>query len=290
MKILYVQDGWSKEFLSKTSLLENYGITDCSLRLASSADHFSTLSSKMHQHTSNELHLIVKGSQSYQVSNSVYTVTAGHYIMIPADVVHRHISAQDDTYKFTVTFSLTEKALPNLDGVVEKEAVCRAATKEMLDAIANIEAEAGLKKEYSVPLVESKIFQFLLYLARDVGACEGQRAYPANTTDLRLTSARQYIWNNIDRPIKCQEVAGYCHLSQKQLSRLFLRCLGVSIGDYIRSQRIVRVKQFLTESNYSLEQISEKMHFSNVYRFNAFFSKYAGVAPGRFRKMHTREL
>lgn len=285
MKILYMQQKQAENHLSKPSLLENYGITDCFLRIASSADHFSTLSPKMHQHAFCEIHLILKGSQQYLILNNLYTIPAGHFLLIPADIPHQHMATEPDTQKYSVSFSSKKNASPNLAGFFENKLICKAAAKDAMNAIANIETEADSKKEYSIALIESKIFQFLLYLARDAGVCEGQMTI-AEAEDPRLRFARQYIEDNIDRAVGCPEVASYCHLSQKQLSRLFSHSLGISTSTYIRSQRIVRIKQLLTESNYSLEHISEKLHFSNVYHFNSFFSKYAGVSPGRFRKMH----
>ena len=62
MKILYMQQKKQNSDLSKLSLLEDCGINDCFLRFADSENHFSTLSPKMHQHTFNELHLVLEGS------------------------------------------------------------------------------------------------------------------------------------------------------------------------------------------------------------------------------------
>lgn len=286
MKILYMQQKQADNDLSKSSILEDCGITQCFLRFADSADHFSTLSPKMHQHTFCEIHLILEGSQQYQIRNTLYTIAAGHFILIPADLPHQHIVTDPGTRKYSVCFSSAKNDPSGLAGFLEKQLICKAAPQDALDALLNIETEADAKKEYSIRLIESKLFQFLLYLARDAGINEGLMS-ATEEEDPRLRMARQYIGDNIDRGVGCQEVADYCHLSQKQLCRLFSHSLSISTADYIRSQRIIRIKQLLTESNSSLEQISERMHFSNVYHFNTFFSKYAGVAPGRFRKMHS---
>lgn len=285
MKILYMQRNDENSDLSKISILEGCGITSCFLRYANSENHFSTLSPRMHQHTFNELHLVLEGSQQYQILNSVYTVPSGHFLLIPADLPHQHLFTAPNTRKYTISFSPAKNATSGLAAFFEKKLICKAATEDALNALRNIESEADAMLEYSIALIESKLFLFLLYLARDAGISEGSRAI-STEEDPRLRLARQFIADNLDHAVSCSEVANYCHLSQKQLSRLFDRFLGTSIADYIRSQRIIRIKRLLTDSSDSLEQISEKMHFSNVYHFNTFFAKYAGIAPGRFRKMH----
>ena len=287
MKILYMQQKAEDSVLSKPSLLSDCGIHNCFLRFADSADLFSTLSPKMHQHAFTELHLIISGQQQYQLLNTVYTISAGHFLLIPAEIPHQHLFTQPGTRKYSFSFSADPDKADGLAAFLEKKLVIRAAPKAAIDALDGIEIEADSKREYSLPLVESKLFQFFLYLARDSGISEGVRTATGDE-DPRLRLARQYIADNIESAISCDEVASYCHLSQKQLSRLFQRALGVSTADFIRSQRVLRIRQILSESDDTLEQISEKMHFSNVYHFNTFFSKYAGVAPGRFRKMHTK--
>ena len=284
MKILYSQSNFDNENLSKPSLLGHFGIENCFLRFAESADHFSTLSPIVHQHASVEIHLIMEGAQQYHAQNTLYTISAGHFLLIPSDIPHQHISTVPNTRKYTICFSISGGGSYDFAPFFEKKLIFKAVTPSALAALADIEKEADFKGEYSIPLMESKLFQFLLYLARDCGICEDTSGF-MKEKDPRLSLAQQYIGDNIERSISCQEVADYCHLSQKQLARLFGHGLGISIANYIRSQRIARIRQLLIESCLSLEQISEKMHFSNVYHFNTFFSKYAGVSPGRFRKM-----
>lgn len=106
--------------------------------------------------------------------------------------------------------------------------------------------------------------------------------------DSRVILARQYVQDNIDRPISCPELASYCHLSQKQLTRLFLLYTSQTPASYIRSQKVLRIEQLLRETAYSLKEISDLLHFASENHFNSFFTKYSGMTPGAFRKMSNR--
>lgn len=284
MKIIYKQSIESKGHLSKTAILESVGIAGCHFKYIEPISDAFRITSRLHHHTSSEIHLITEGTQQYRIGNTVYNIPAGHYIMIPPGVAHQYIGSDPNTCKYSIAFSACEQEASSLGDYLQKTMVCKKVPETAWNAIAGIEAEADLHNEYSPILMETKILQFLIYLARDAGFAEEKRQ-GVEEEDPRLSIAKQYILDNIDRSVRCPEVATYCHLSQKQLNRLFTRFLGESIGSYIRGRKVARIEQLLTDSNLSLKQISEEMQFTNEYHFNAFFSKYAGMTPGAYRKM-----
>lgn len=284
MKIIYKQPVQGDEGLSKNALLEGFGITGCHFKFVNPTSDSPSITTSLHHHTSCEIHLITEGAQQYLVNNKVYHVPAGHYILIPSIISHRNISSEPDTQKYSITFHCEHSDATSLAIFLQSNVLCRPIPQDAWTAVRNIEAEAYSQREYSIPLIECNIFQFLLLLARDAGFHE---EYISTNTDEdpRLSIAKQYILDNIDRPISCPEVANYCHLSQKQLTRLFSQFTGKSISAYIRSQKIRRIEQLLAENSGSLKQISEQMQFTNEYHFNSFFTKYAGMTPGAYRKM-----
>lgn len=280
MKIIYKQP----TELSKAGILENAGITGCHFKYIEPLRDSFSITPRLHHHTSSELHLVIQGMQQYRIADALYTVPAGHYILIPPKVAHQYMDSAPNTCKYSITFSAGEQNPSGLGDFLQGTMTCRALPETAWSAIAGIETEASLQKEYSAAAMEAKILLFLLYLARDAGFQEEQRKR-LEEEDPRLSIARQYILDNIDHALTCPEVAAYCHLSQKQLTRLFARSLGCSIGGYIRSQKIARIEQLLRDSNLSLKQISDELHFTNEYHFNSFFTKYAGMTPGAYRKM-----
>ncbi len=85
--------------------------------------------------------------------------------------------------------------------------------------------------------------------------------------------------------ITFSDVAQYCHLSEKQLSRLFAAANNGTVAQYIRSQRVGRIEQMLIEGQLTIKEISERMNFTDEHYFNAFFKKHAGMTPGKYRRM-----
>ena len=103
--------------------------------------------------------------------------------------------------------------------------------------------------------------------------------------DPRLAMAKQYIIDNAEQKLSVSEVAAYCALSEKQLTRLF-DTEDTTPAEFIRSQKIKLIEQMLSDGNASLKEISDKMNFSNEFYFNTFFKKYSGMTPGEYRKMN----
>ena len=96
--------------------------------------------------------------------------------------------------------------------------------------------------------------------------------------------AKEYIEDNILRSVSVPEVAAYCCISSKQLTRIFLSEDGICVSEYIRRARCSHIESLLLESRYSLKEISDIMNFSSEYYFNVFFKKHAGMSPGAYRK------
>lgn len=58
----------------------------------------------------------------------------------------------------------------------------------------------------------------------------------------------------------------------------------MTFTDLINMEKLDVAKKMLLESNASVAEIAEKLHYSNTQNFIRFFSKYVGSTPGKYRK------
>lgn len=58
-----------------------------------------------------------------------------------------------------------------------------------------------------------------------------------NSVDNRFVIASKFILDNIERNLSVADVAFYCHLSPRQLTRIFLDAEGVSPAKYINGKK-----------------------------------------------------
>ena len=282
MKILFKQDPQ----LQKISLLEQIGIHNCHVKLVRPSLDSRSITPRPHHHTSCEIHLVSTGQQNYCSEEKYYTVDAGNAFILPPNISHRYLSSAPDTEKYSITFTATAEA-DHLVMHLCRSVRCIKLCADAQTAVRTLETEAENPKEYSAAVMECSIFHLLLALARSSGFHEEAKDEHTDE-DSRVILARQYVQDNIDRPISCPELASYCHLSQKQLTRLFQLYTSQTPAAYIRSQKVLRIEQLLRESSYSLKEVSDLLHFASENHFNSFFTKYSGMTPGAFRKMSNR--
>ena len=133
-------------------------------------------------------------------------------------------------------------------------------------------------------LIENSILEILVSLFRQSGIKENE-SHIVLDENATISLAKQYIEDNIETALCVADVASYCYLSTKQLTRLFNKFEGISPGDYIIKNRVKRIEKLLANHSLSLKQISLIMNFENEYYFNAFFKRHSGMPPGEYRKM-----
>ena len=62
---------------------------------------------------------------------------------------------------------------------------------------------------------------------------------------------------------------------------------GISLSDFITSQRISAAARYLSATSMSLKEISLKCGYSNQYYFSTSFKKKMGITPSAYREQHT---
>lgn len=61
---------------------------------------------------------------------------------------------------------------------------------------------------------------------------------------------------------------------------------GKNFTDLVNAEKMRLAKDLLLTTDMTVAQIAEKLHYSNVQNFIRFFSREAGVTPGKYRKDH----
>ena len=94
-----------------------------------------------------------------------------------------------------------------------------------------------------------------------------------------------YVFNN-DEPLKINFSK---HLSDKlgydytYLSNIFSEITAVNIENYIIALKMERAKELLVYGDYTLSEISNKLHYSSLAHLSGQFKKYTGLTPSFFK-------
>lgn len=270
MKFLYRQD-------DSASIFPDFGIRACCFKHISASDAYSK---KLHHHTYFEVHIVLSGCQSYIIDEKEYAIKKGHFLIIPPFLKHKTSHSGNELDKLALNFYLDAPcgSIP-LGGVLPPQAFV---------FIDEIFSEAPLSTMLSERLTENSVFYLTAIFMRRLGIKETAARKCEPSANIILSLAKQYINDNIRRAPSVDEVAAHCHISSKQLTRIFTSS-GVSPAVYIRKKRLALCEELLRETSYTLCEISEKMNFSSEYYFNTFFKKCAGMTPGEYRRANRRD-
>ncbi len=268
-----------------TSVFPLYGIKNCYFKELLFEKDIKSISKKEHHHTFFEIHIIQSGSQSYKTAEKKYEIKSGNMILIPPNLKHLTSEFMPDTKKISINFNISDDSsfAAFLQGI--NDCVIARIPKRIDDNIKYILEESKNQLIFSNSLIQNRVIEIIILILRICGFKEEILSNENQGEDARLLMAKQYIKDNIELNPKLSDVASYCYLGTKQLTRLFKTFENTTPALYIQTKKFQHIEKLLVETDLSLKEISEKMNFSSEYHFNSFFKKIAGTPPGEYRNI-----
>ena len=88
------------------------------------------------------------------------------------------------------------------------------------------------------------------------------------------------------RTLTLPDLAGLLNLSVRQTQRLLQANFGMSFSQKLADARMAAACQFLTGTDMSITEISERTGFSSIEHFSAAFHRIMGCSPRKYRQTH----
>ncbi|GKX65761.1 AraC family transcriptional regulator [Inconstantimicrobium mannanitabidum] len=94
----------------------------------------------------------------------------------------------------------------------------------------------------------------------------------------------QYIQNNY-KTLTLSSLAEYFHYSEAHLSILIKKNIGLKFTTLLTNLKMEDAKEYLLNTDLSIEKISEAVGYNSVEHFSRTFKKHYGYSPQQFRKL-----
>lgn len=94
-----------------------------------------------------------------------------------------------------------------------------------------------------------------------------------------VANVKKYIQEHVEEKLTLHKVAGVFNISPNYLSVLFSKHNDVGFSDYINQCKIEAAKRMMTDGNYKMYEISEKLGFESAFYFSRVFKKVTGLSP-----------
>lgn len=99
-----------------------------------------------------------------------------------------------------------------------------------------------------------------------------------------VSHALDYITLHFMEPLRIEDLANWCHISETHFRRVFSAYMKMSPLEYINLVRIQTACEYLKKTDSPIADIAHKCGFSTLSTFNRNFKQTMGVSPHEWRK------
>lgn len=234
----------------------------------------------LHRHDTYAIGVTLHGVQTFRYLGAARHSLPGQIIVLHPDELHDGGAGTEDGLRYRMLYlepslmldCLGGASLPFVrDGVVADAAFCAT----LLSALGPLEQE----------LDELFVDDFLTQLMQSLIRHGGQSAKPMSRTAWRAAAlARDYLTENLNRPVRSGELEAVTGLDRYALSRHFRAAFSTSPHRFLVMRRLQRARRMIAAGE-PLAQIAVEASFSDQSHFIRQFKKAFGMTPGRWSSL-----
>lgn len=255
-----------------------------------------------HFHDTYELYFLLEGERYYFIEKETYHVRTGDVILINRQQVHKTSQAGPSRHD-RILLQLKGKSLdpwfeqaglsPMKSMFENYYGVARLSGEEWTELkglLLGIRAELERKGERYEVMVKLLLAQILLMVYRNRKKAVLKEIPQTVQTPKheKVHEVAEYITCHCESRESLKELAARFFISKSYLSRIFREVTGFSVNEYRNLARVRRSKELLTDSGYSITEISEILGFESVTYFERVFKKHTDISPLKYRKQREK--
>lgn len=238
--------------------------------------HFSF---QRHYHLDFHIGLITQGVQRFHHKGKSHRVGQGQVVIMPPDEIHDGHSLQQNGYQ-TKVFSLdpawfSELAnCPHSDQIVSfsQTVIDQPIIFRQLCQLHELLSNNNLS-QIAKDCLPLQGFDLLL---KQFGY--GHAYLPRALGNQTINDLKEFIWANIDQPIRLEQLATLCDLTPTQFQRHFKAQMGLSPYAWLRRLRLEHAMKLLREGK-SATQVAHHVGFYDQAHFSKAFKTSFGITP-----------
>ncbi|MBZ9676555.1 AraC family transcriptional regulator [Mesorhizobium sp. ES1-1] len=233
-----------------------------------------------HRHDTYAIGVTLHGVQTFRYRGAARQSLAGQVIVLHPDELHDGAAGTEVGLRYRMLYlepslmldCLAGASLPFVRDAVVTDRVLRTT---LLSALGPLER----------PLEALFVDDFIAQLTRSLVGHAGKPAKPMAKTAWRAAAlARDYLAENLSRPVRSEELEAITGLDRYALSRHFRAAFSTSPHRFLVMRRLQRARRMITEGE-PLAQIAIEAGFSDQSHFNRQFKKAYGMTPGRWASL-----
>jgi len=239
------------------------------------------LTAKEHTHINRiEIIYIVDGNGTILLGDNIYPFSAGDVFLFDGALLHNILPADEASYTRSKLI-VEQSALSVFGDISIQDHIYFHADKEMAEKLNTLFRDIALSQTRDEPLMVASHIFGLLHLCRTHSTAH----IPTDNNIHR--KIMDYVNAHLTEPLCIDSIAAYVHISKFHMCKRFKQETGITIGNYIRMQRLSLAKKQLAETKKSISTIAMDCGFNDLAHFTKFFHASVKMTPSAYRKQHT---
>lgn len=249
----------------------------------------------LHTHEYYEILVVLSGSVTHKINNSLYVMHKGDCCLIRpddchcleflhnsesnADFLNVNFMCQPDLFR-KITTAYSQNPIPTVleNNLPLSFTVSSSMVDKLKTACLHMQTPYNKPSSSDVDLCKAIICEL-------IHACIRHRfMYLQNDRPGWLQELILALQNSDNFSKKMNELIEGIPYSYSYIQKQFKSYVGTSIIGYMNSIKMNHAKDLLTNTNLSVTEISAKLGFESVAHLNHLFKKSFGISPTSFRK------
>lgn len=223
---------------------------------------------------------VKKGTLFFEFDNMNITLNEGEFIIIPPETAVKFGTDCSILNYFWLQFTGKEaqKLFENTHLSTKKKYHITMPDKAE-NIITEIFNEFIINDEFFHIKTAAMLTEFFVLLSRNI-----------YTQNRALMKSVEYIHKNYDKNLSVSMLAKTEHISVSHYRAIFKDRLGVSPIEYITNLRLNVACHYLSNTTYSIAEISQKTGYSDPLYFSRIFKEKIGVTASEYRKRESADF
>ncbi len=251
-----------------------------------------------------EIYYVQEGSMEQVVKGESLSLSAGEFLILKQGVTHGTLYTPNRKKSyFTLVFSLQERSVPCykngladaeslhlkafLDMMEEREYIICKDTKSCQEYIRQMADEFCQKSWGWFYKLQFLYASFVLSVVSNfMPPIQTTTFGPARNLPIEFTKFLHANYPNPD--LSLQDVADYFYMSPRHVNRLFKDFFGASLSKTLTQYRINYAKNYLIDTDFSVDEIAVKVGFSSASTLSRLFKEVEGMTISEYRFRHVQ--
>ncbi|QTC40708.1 helix-turn-helix transcriptional regulator [Bacillus sp. V3] len=246
------------------------------------------------------------GKARYQTKRGFYAIEESRYLLLNAGPYTISIDEPKEVESFCIFFQdgFAEEVFRSLSetndsllsdpfkdksplGFFERTYPQNGALSGVLHAFKRTLSGKALKAlgyEEQFHQVMQALLEDQLQIYQEVESLKAVRKSTREELYRRVNTAHEYIRAYFDRRVKLDDIAAAACLSPNHLLRTYQQLYKRTPHQHITEFRIQKARQLLSETDYTMTEITFLLGLQNPVSFSKLFKQFAGMSPADYRK------